>query len=78
MQQLHLEDGLKINQTNMQADIQGALAQINKSWKCFTHKGEPMTKQQVLKVLIYANNKGYKSTADLNDDEIDKLLKTNQ
>jgi len=59
----------------MNADIQGALAQINKSWKAFTHKGKPMTKEQVFKVLTYANNKGYKSTADLSDDEIDELLK---
>lgn len=59
----------------MYADIQGALAQINKSWKSFTHKGKPMTKEQVTKVLIYANNKGYKSTSELSDDEIDNVLR---
>ena len=58
----------------MQADIQGALAQIDKSWKAFTHKGIPMTKEQVTKVLIYANNKGYKSTSDLSDEEVDKII----
>lgn len=62
----------------MHASVQGALAQINKSWKAFTHKGKPMTKEQVTKVLIYANNKGYKSTAELSDEEIDKVLSTIQ
>ena len=60
----------------MHASVQGALAKINKSWKVFTHKGKPMTKEQVTKVLIYANNKGYKSTAELSDEEIDKVLST--
>lgn len=58
----------------MQADIQGALAQIDKSWKAFTHKGIPMTKEQVTKVLIYANNKGYKSTSELTDNEVDEII----
>jgi len=58
----------------MQADIQGALAQIDKSWKAFTHKGIPMTKEQVTKVLIYANNKGYKSTSELSDNEVDEII----
>jgi len=58
----------------MHASIQGALAQINRSWKAFTHKGKPMTKEQVTKVLIYANAKGYKSTSELTDVEIDKII----
>lgn len=59
---------------SMDASIQGALAQINRSWKAFTHKGKPMTKEQVTKVLVYANNKGYKSTSQLSDNEIDEVL----
>lgn len=59
----------------MHADIKGALAQINKSWKAFEHKGVPMTKKQVIVVLNYANAKGYKTTAELSDDEVDKLIK---
>jgi len=59
----------------MNASVQGALTQINKSWKAFTHKGKPMTKEQVSKVLIYANNKGYKTTAELTDEEVDNLIK---
>jgi hypothetical protein len=44
----------------MHADIKGALAQIDKSWKAFEHKGKPMTKNQVKTVLLYANSKGCK------------------
>jgi len=58
----------------MDASVQGALAQINRSWKAFTHKGKPMTKEQVTKVLVYANNKGYKSTSQISDNEIDEVL----
>lgn len=60
----------------MDADVKGALAQINKSWKAFTHNGNPMTKEQVRLVLQYAVNKGYKSTSELSDKEIDMLLTT--
>lgn len=59
----------------MHADIKGALAQINKSWKAFEHKGNPMTKEQVRVVLTYANAKGYKTTAELKDEEVDNLIK---
>jgi hypothetical protein len=59
----------------MHADIKGALAQINKSWKAFEHKGVPMTKNQVKVVLTYANAKGYETTAELKDEEVDNLIK---
>ena len=59
----------------MHADIKEALAQINKSWKAFEHKGVPMTKNQVRVVLTYANGKGYKSTAELSENEVDNLIK---
>jgi ribulose bisphosphate carboxylase small subunit len=58
----------------MNADIKGALAQINKSWKAFTHKGRPMTKQEVTKVLKYALAKGYETTGELKDDEVDMVI----
>ena len=58
----------------MQADIQGALNQLNKSWRSFEHKGKPMTKSQVEKVLKYALSQGYKTTAELSDDEVDLLI----
>lgn len=59
----------------MHADIKGCLANINKAWRAFEHKGKPMTKQQVKTVLEYGVSKGYNSTADFKDEEIDRLLK---
>lgn len=58
----------------MHADIKGALAQLNTSYRAFEHKGKRMTKQQVKKVLEYALEKGYKSTAQLSDNEVDSVL----
>lgn len=59
----------------MHADIKGALAQLDRSWKAFEHRGVPMTKNQVKVVLTYANAKGYKTTAELKEDEVDNLIK---
>ena len=59
----------------MHADIKGALAQLDKSWKAFEHKGLPMTKNQVKVVLTYANARGYKTTEELKEEEVDKLIK---
>lgn len=60
----------------MHADVKGALAQINKSWRSFEHRGKRMTKQQVKIVLEYAISKGYQTTASLSDDEVDEILNT--
>lgn len=62
----------------MHADIQGALQQINTSWRAFEHRGMPMGKDQVKKVLEYASNKGYKTTAELSDEEVDNVLSGKQ
>lgn len=62
----------------MNADLKGALQQLNKSWRCFEHNGQPMSKAEVKKVIEYGISKGYKSTADLSDEEIDKLLNDNK
>lgn len=62
----------------MHADIKGALEQLNTSYRAFEHKGKSMTKQQVKKVLEYALEKGYKSTAQLSDDEVDSVLFYNE
>lgn len=59
----------------MNADIQGALNQINRSWKTFIHNGKPMTKIQVKKVLEYGLSKGYKTTNELSNEEIENILK---
>lgn len=58
----------------MHADIKGALEQINKSYRAFTHKGKPMTKEQVIKVLEYGIKKGYRTTDQLSDEEVDKII----
>lgn len=60
----------------MNADCKGALAQLNKSYKAFIHKGKPMTKEQVKAVLEYAIKKGYNHTGLLSDDEVDSILLT--
>lgn len=59
----------------MKADLTGALEQLDKSYKTFEHKGKPMTKEQVRKVLIYGIKKGYRHTGQLTDEEVDKILK---
>jgi hypothetical protein len=59
----------------MNADVKGALNQINKSWKAFVHNGQPMTKQQVKAVLEYALAMGYEHTGQISDQEIDSIIK---
>ena len=58
----------------MNANCKGALAQLNKSWKAFTHKGKRMTKEQVKSVLEYAVQKGYDHTGLLKDEEVDSII----
>jgi hypothetical protein len=60
----------------MNADLAGALEQLNKSWKSFEHKGKPMTKTEVRKCLIYGIKKGYKHTGQLTDEDIENALLT--
>lgn len=59
----------------MNADCKGALAQLNKSWKTFTHNDKPMTKAEVKAVLEYAVGKGYDHTGLLSQEEIDAVIK---
>jgi ribulose bisphosphate carboxylase small subunit len=58
----------------MHADLIGALEQINRSYKTFTHRGKWLSKEQVIKVLEYGISKGYKTTAEFSDEEVDKVL----
>lgn len=62
----------------MHADLLGALEQLDRSYKAFEHKGKPMTKDQVRRVLKYGIDKGYKTTAEFSDKEVDKILLTNK
>ena len=59
----------------MHADLKGALEQINKSYKSFRHRGLKLSKEQVRKVLEYGINKGYKTTSELTNTEVDQVLK---
>lgn len=58
----------------MEADLVGALEQLDKSYKAFEHKGKPMTKEQVRQVLVYGIRKGYTHTGQLTDEEVDSVL----
>lgn len=58
----------------MNADINGALSQIDKSWRAFEHRGKPMSKPQVIAVLTYAKQVGYKTTNELTDKEVDEII----
>jgi len=60
----------------MNADLKGALQQLNRSYKAFEHKGKRMTKQQVKAVLEYGIKQGYKHTGQLSDDEIDNVIES--
>jgi len=59
----------------MNASVRGALDQINQSYKAFTHRGKRMTKAEVKLILEYAYMKGYETTDQIKDEEIDSLLK---
>ena len=58
----------------MNADLVGALEQLDISWKAFEHKGKPMTKEQVRKALVYGIQKGYKHTGQLTDEDVDSAI----
>jgi ribulose bisphosphate carboxylase small subunit len=58
----------------MHVDILGSYKQLNKAWRSFEHKGKRMSKSQVKKVLEYALKKGYKTTEELSDKEVDEIL----
>lgn len=58
----------------MNADLAGALEQLEISWKAFEHKGKPMTKEQVRKALVYGLQKGYKHTGELTDSDVDTAI----
>ena len=60
----------------MEADLAGALEQLEKSWRAFEHNSKPMTKENVRKALVYGLKKGYKSTGELTDEDIETALST--
>ena len=58
----------------MDASIQGSLNCINTCWRFFDHKGKPLTKAQVLAILNYGKDKGYKNISEISDAEVDNVL----
>lgn len=58
----------------MHADLKGSLKAINNSWSSFENNGNRMTKKQVEFILKAGIEKGYKTTADFKDNEVDELL----
>lgn len=62
----------------MHADIKGCLSRISDSrdkfWMAFEHNGVRMSREQVLAVLQYADKKGYETTAELKDSEVDEII----
>lgn len=60
----------------MDADIEGAYENLEKSWRVFEHRGKPMTKNQVRQVLLHGIKKGYESTSEFTDEEIDQIIKS--
>ena len=59
----------------MNADLIGALGQLENSWRAFEHKGKPMTKEEVRKCLVYGIKKGYKHTGQLTDNDVEIAIK---
>ena len=59
----------------MNADIEGCLENLNRSYKVFEHNGQSMTKKQVKAILEYGLKMGYEATNEFTDKEIDKILK---
>ena len=58
----------------MNADIKGLLAQLNKSYRYFEHKGKKMTKKEVKEVLLYGIKMGYEHTGQITDEETDIII----
>lgn len=59
----------------MNADVNGCLANINKSYKMFSFEGKPMTKDEVKAVLTVAKLKGYKTTDEIPESDINLIIK---
>ncbi len=59
---------------NMDASIQGSLNKLNKVWQFFEHKGKPMSKNQVKKVLEFGKSKGFQAVSQISDTDIETIL----
>lgn len=62
----------------MKANLKGALAQINLSWQSFEHNGKRLYKPEVVAVLKAGIAKGYETTDDFKEGEVDEILSQNR
>lgn len=61
----------------MNASIIGLLANIKKGgsgWRAMDHKGKRLSKSEVVRILEYGLNKGYKGIGEFTDEEVDEML----
>ena len=58
----------------MKASIQGSLNQFENNWMFFEHKGKQMSKAEVRAVLEFGLEQGYKSTGELQDEDVDRII----
>ncbi len=58
----------------MHADIKGALNYMKKKPITFEHRGISLLQKQAKKVLEYGLQKGYETTKQLSDEEVDSVL----
>lgn len=58
----------------MDADLQGCLNQLDRSYKAFEHNGQPLYKHQVKAILEYGLAKGYKLLSQISDEETERIL----
>ena len=58
----------------MGANIQWAILNFNRVWNLFEHNGRKLTRMEVMALLNYGLSKGYVSTSQLTDEEIDMVL----
>jgi hypothetical protein len=58
----------------MNADIQGALDQLDDFYHCFEHKGKRLSKEYVEGILRQGLSRGYTHTGQFTDDEVDAII----
>ena len=58
----------------MNANVKGALKDLNRFYKIFTHNGKSLKKSEVKNILMNAINKGYETIYDIPDEEVEKWV----
>jgi hypothetical protein len=66
--------GTILNKKQMSNKIKVALDQLDRCWRSFTHRGKPLTKEQVKLVLEWGDFYGYTHIGELSDEDVDTVL----